>query len=443
MKNLHLLLHRHKNWLPMETYSPSNPTIRLDEFIRRVRWYITLRWVYIGLLTLISTGILWIVQGFSVETARNLEIGIAALIYNALLMGLSHVPLRRFYYFRILAFLAIYFDILLAAFVIQTHGGIQSRAIILLAIPIFVAGALFGRFASYFTASLCGVIYGAVIVQIANGKIVSQNISIANSPNSVPYIVYSIAFYSAVFLVLALISDFLLGLHRQREQTKARTELVALASHELRTPATAVSGLLEMAQEESKNLSPAGQHYIEQAYLENKRELLLIENLLAVARLDAGEFEIAVGAIDATKIVKTQIEHFMPFFAASNQKVQTEIAQGINVFADEDFLGLAITNLLSNANRFSPEGASVDVRLFEFGEQVELHVKDNGAGIDHAIQKAIFERFSKASEQTGGAGLGLYLARNIARLCGGDLTVKSAPGQGSDFILQLPYKRED
>lgn len=222
---------------------------------------------------------------------------------------------------------------------------------------------------------------------------------------------------------------------------KSKDEFISIASHQLRTPATTVKQYIAMVIDGMVgSLTPKQKNFLQKAYDSNERQLMIINDLLKVAQLDAGGMELGLTPTNVSQLVRQAVEDFRPLMKKIHQKIESAIMDDIFALTDENALRMVIDNLLENAKKYSEENTTIRVKLLEVGEGLELRVADEGVGISKPDR--LFEKFSridnKLSDVVGGTGLGLYWARSIARLHGGDLQYKPNKPVGSVFTLYLP-----
>jgi two-component system OmpR family sensor kinase len=237
-----------------------------------------------------------------------------------------------------------------------------------------------------------------------------------------------------------LLSRLESALARREEALERQRRFTAEASHELRTPLTSIGGHARMLDEWAleKDQQRAKQS-VGAIRREAKRMGDLVESLLALTRGDEGAPP-EVGSHDLAAVAEEAVQTTR---VAVDGKVSVEYARPergvVAAFDRNGVLQLAVI-LLDNAVKYTPEGGKVMVRVREGDSQVELEVSDTGVGIPDAQLPLIFERFYRAdpSRTTGGAGLGLSIARQIAEAHGGTIEVSSKPGEGSTFTLLLP-----
>jgi signal transduction histidine kinase len=227
---------------------------------------------------------------------------------------------------------------------------------------------------------------------------------------------------------------------RLREADRLKDEFVALISHDLRTPLTSITGYVELALED--DLSEDLRGYLQVVARNAERLLALVNDLLFVARLQAGEMSLEPGEVDLVKVVRDGVRSMEPRAAAKGVTLTCAVEAVPTVNADRGRVLQLLDNLVSNAIKFTPAGGSVHVSLGRAGDRVALEVADSGIGIAPEDQRRLFERFFRAENaverQVPGTGLGLYISRVIADAHQGRLTVRSELDEGSTFRLELP-----
>jgi len=224
---------------------------------------------------------------------------------------------------------------------------------------------------------------------------------------------------------------------------RMKDEFVLTASHELRSPLTSVQGFAELLMLERERLSPKQVETVE-IILDNTRHLVrLLNDLLDLARSDAGRLTIRPAPTDPAALVKDAVRTIRGQTEASDQQLVAEIEPGLpELLVDPDRIRQVLVNLLANAHEYCPEGASIRVEVKRVGADVEIRVKDDGPGIPPEQLEHIFERFTRGdaglTQRVGGTGLGLAISKSLVELHGGTIGAESAPGEGSDFHLRLP-----
>jgi two-component system, OmpR family, sensor kinase len=232
------------------------------------------------------------------------------------------------------------------------------------------------------------------------------------------------------------------SLARQEEALASQRRFAADASHEFRTPLTAISGHVEMLDEWALENPEAARQSVRIIKNEVDRLRSLSEALLTLARGDEGP-SLHVGRHDLGELASEAVEAAR---AAADGKVSVEYTAphgAVRAVFDRNRIRQVASILLDNATKYTPQGGNVAVRVGETEDRIFLEVSDTGVGIPQEKQPLVFERFYslESNRSQGGTGLGLSIARQIAEAHGGDIEVRSTPGEGSTFTLVLPRKR--
>ncbi len=230
----------------------------------------------------------------------------------------------------------------------------------------------------------------------------------------------------------------------QRDQLdRLKDEFVLTASHELRSPLTSVQGFAELLMLEKDSLTPKQAETVA-IILDNCRHLVrLLNDLLDLARSDAGRLEIAPKPTEVAPLVDYAVRTMRAQTESAHQELTQSVEPGlplVNVEADR--IRQILVNLLTNAHEYSPEAASIEVTARAIGAEVEIAVTDNGPGIPESQLEHIFERFTRGeaglTQRVGGTGLGLAISKSLVELHGGTIDVDSTSGVGSSFSFRLP-----
>jgi heavy metal sensor kinase len=218
-------------------------------------------------------------------------------------------------------------------------------------------------------------------------------------------------------------------------------QFTADASHEMRTPLTAIKGQIEVALSRPRD-AEAYREVLQDANEEVDRLIRLVGSLLTLARADAGEIPLAAEPVSVGDLVSSVVQQVRP--AAEAKRIAIEVLTGpdVTVRADQDLLLQLLLNLLDNALKYTAEGGRVSVGWEVGGASARVWVEDTGIGIDASEQPRIFDRFYRVdkarSRAGGGAGLGLSISRWIAEAHKGGVSVESSPGRGALFTVTLP-----
>jgi signal transduction histidine kinase len=232
-----------------------------------------------------------------------------------------------------------------------------------------------------------------------------------------------------------------------RRADEAKSSMVLTVSHELRTPLTGVRMALSLlAGTGFGEISAKQKLLIGTAREESDRLNRIIENLLNISRLESGRAQLQFRRMRATDIVAMATDPLRPGFAEKQILLSVETADlphDVNV--DPHAISSALTNLLSNAMKFTPSGGSVRVVCKGEDTKVCFSVADSGVGIPEQYRKRIFEKFFRVPRSEGptGAGLGLTIAHEIVEAHGGQLTFASPDTGGTIFSFWLPTVSED
>ncbi|MCX7597455.1 MAG: ATP-binding protein [Armatimonadetes bacterium] len=220
-------------------------------------------------------------------------------------------------------------------------------------------------------------------------------------------------------------------------------------SHELRTPLSSIRAYTELLLDEGAGpVNEEQRLFLQRVAMACDYLQTLVEDLLDLSRLRAGEMQVRNELIDLEAVLGEVVERLSQRIEETGATVTVSVAPEVcNIVTDPTRLCQIVTNLVDNAIKFSPPSSQVVVRAILDGSDVAIAVADNGPGIPESEREAIFREFyrgkSGAVQSRPGAGLGLAIARRVARLLGGELTVESEVGAGSTFWLRFPYRYPD
>ena len=229
---------------------------------------------------------------------------------------------------------------------------------------------------------------------------------------------------------------------RLREVDRLKSEFVSMVSHDLRTPLAVIKGyaatllnpLLTLDREREKR-------FIKGINDASDRLTRLIDNVLSVSRLEAGRFKLNPQVFDLYEVVQRVAASFRS--SSSKHQLLIQVPEvGLQVRADRDQIEQVLTNLVSNALKYSPEGGQVVIAGQARAHEVEIQVSDEGIGIPRAQLTRVFEKYyrgdSAVTKRVSGTGLGLYICKSIVEAHGGRVWVESEPGRGSTFHFSIP-----
>lgn len=225
---------------------------------------------------------------------------------------------------------------------------------------------------------------------------------------------------------------------------EAKNRFVNMLSHELRTPLGAIGGYAALLEEGIHGALSAGQRDYVAGIRHNQGHLLrLVNELLDLAKIEAGQFNMNVTAVPVRTVLESVHTMIEPQVRTSQLRFDVQVEDPtLSVRGDRARVEQIVLNLLSNAVKFTPPGGSVCIATAPAADKVHLRVQDTGVGIAAGQLEAVFQPFVQieASQPRGsrGTGLGLAISRELARAMHGDLTVESERGKGSTFTLSLP-----
>ena len=226
-----------------------------------------------------------------------------------------------------------------------------------------------------------------------------------------------------------------------QELDRARDEIVALVSHDLRTPLTSIRGYTELLKT-GHGVDERGRGFLEVIERNSRRLLELVDDLLVVAQHKVGAFTVRVDELDLARLVSESLATFAPTAAAKQIALVQRVDGCAPVVGDAARLGRMLDNLVANAVKFTQPGGVIEVGLTMSAERAVLRVRDNGPGIAPRDHEHIFDHFARAREADGGGlrgiGLGLAIARAIAEAHAGTIGLDSSPGTGATFWVDLP-----
>jgi two-component system phosphate regulon sensor histidine kinase PhoR len=226
-----------------------------------------------------------------------------------------------------------------------------------------------------------------------------------------------------------------------RRVDEVRRDFIANASHELRTPLTAIQGFADSLTSADVSQEQLSQ-YLEVISRNAQRMSNLIDDLLTLSRIESGKSHLEGVDVDVLRLVESLVSDFAPRFQEAQIEARITAREVPICRADRGALEQVLSNLLSNAARYSNPGAKVEVVVERVGDSVEVSVIDSGIGIPDDDLERIFERFYRVdaarSRVLGSTGLGLAIVKHLVRSMGGDIAVESELGKGSRFTFTLP-----
>jgi signal transduction histidine kinase len=246
------------------------------------------------------------------------------------------------------------------------------------------------------------------------------------------------------------------NVERLQEYDRLKSQFLSMASHELKTPLTSISGYLQLtlkrAQRRLARGHPTADEWEKETQLDIKdAEILnqqtrrlsrLVNELLDVSRIQTGRVEYRLDPVDLEELAQQVVARAQVTTTSHQLEVAPAGKGDVVVEGDRDHIEQVLNNLVDNAVKYSPAGGTITVSFGEEAGKVAVCVKDEGLGISPEQQAAIFELFYRSpgakTQHAGGMGLGLYISSEIVKRHGGEIRVESSPGSGSTFRVLLP-----
>jgi signal transduction histidine kinase/DNA-binding response OmpR family regulator/HAMP domain-containing protein len=222
---------------------------------------------------------------------------------------------------------------------------------------------------------------------------------------------------------------------------RAKSDFVATASHELRSPLTSIKGFVELLAAAPGDMTERQREFVSIILRSTDRLVDLVNDLLDVARLEADHVEIVRRPVDAGEILSEAVELMGPRATAKHQTITAEIAAALPpVLADPSRLRQILANLLTNAHMYTPQDGHIVAGVAAEGARIRIWVTDDGVGMSAAQRERIFDRFYRAVDDRSspGTGLGLSIVKSLVDLHAGTIEVRAEPGGGTTFTVWLP-----
>lgn len=231
---------------------------------------------------------------------------------------------------------------------------------------------------------------------------------------------------------------------RERELDRMKDEFVSLVSHELRTPLTSIKGYVDLLIDgDAGEVTEEQKEFLDIVKNNSDRLVLLVNDLLDVSRIEAGRVNLRVQPVDLAGCIEEVATSLRPLMEQKRQSLKLEVPADLpQVRADRDRVVQIMTNLLSNAHKYTLEGGAVTVRAQASEDEVRVEVGDTGVGMTADERAKLFTKFFRAqnpaTQNVSGTGLGLNIVKSLVEKQGGRIWVTSEPMQGSTFIFTIP-----
>jgi PAS domain S-box-containing protein len=224
-----------------------------------------------------------------------------------------------------------------------------------------------------------------------------------------------------------------------RQESDAKSRLVAIANHEVRTPLNSILGFTELLKAERVGpLNEKQMRYVTNVEMAGRHLLALVNDSLDLSKMAAGKMDLEIFDVDLAEIIDQAAGQVLPLVESRGLEIRVDAGGRLSVRADRRRLLQIIWNLLSNAIRHTATGGTITIRGARNGADVDIVISDTGVGIPADQFERIFEEYVQVGVGPDGTGLGLPVSRRLAHLMGGDIHVVSEVGAGSSFTITLP-----
>jgi len=260
--------------------------------------------------------------------------------------------------------------------------------------------------------------------------------------NSIRVTLISFAITSLVnfFLMIGFFTLFEHDISQHIQLRHKEEEYLTIASHELKTPLTTIKGYAQLLQKDARIArDPQVEKYLQKINLHINKLIFLVSALLDVSKIKSGKMLLNISRFSLYELVQDVIDDVQ--LMSSQHHIILSGSANLFVTADKTRIAQVITNLLTNATKYSPTATQVEISIQKNGNQVEVAVRDYGIGIDQAEQRKVFGKFYRTKDALQGyfgMGIGLYICQEIISRHKGKIWVKSEKGKGSTFAFALP-----
>ncbi|MCK5211340.1 PAS domain S-box protein [Candidatus Parcubacteria bacterium] len=234
------------------------------------------------------------------------------------------------------------------------------------------------------------------------------------------------------------------NLTREKMIDKMKSEFISIAAHQLRTPLSAIKWVIKMILDgEVGELNDEQKEFLSKGYKSNERIIELVNDMLNVSRIEEGRFGYTFNKEDFATLINKIASSEENVLESKSIKFTLNLPSSLpKIYIDKTKMDLALTNLLENAIKYTPEHGKISLSVEAGDKFIKVRIKDNGVGIPEKDQPKLFTKFFRAVNvirmQTEGSGLGLFMVKNIIKRHGGEIMVNSEEGKGTEFIFTLP-----
>ncbi|HED38761.1 MAG TPA: HAMP domain-containing histidine kinase, partial [Ignavibacteria bacterium] len=224
---------------------------------------------------------------------------------------------------------------------------------------------------------------------------------------------------------------------------KMKSEFVAIASHQLRTPLTSIRWVIELFLEKEK-ITKQGKEYLQDIHASAQRLSDLVDILLNVSRIEEGNIGVSPRPIELVNFINNYLKELEPLTNKKNLTIKFNHSRKLEVLTDKNAFQNVIQSLVSNSVEYTPDGGKIGITLEKNKHEFCMKISDSGIGIPKEEQKDITHKFTRGSNamliKTAGTGMGLYIAYEAVHLLGGKIWFESEENKGTTFHVILPLK---
>jgi signal transduction histidine kinase len=435
------------------------PFHTLASLRERLAWYINLRWLA-SIAILVCVPAAADILRFDLPYSELITLAVLLLSMNIIYFFIArYYPFKNEYQELNFAEVQIILDLIIISFLIHFSGGIGNPFYFLYIVQVILSGILFpGIVLPYFNAVLAALLL--TVWTFAEYFNLIPSYYLRSDPVSLSMIAASLAaFYITNFAGIYIINNFMIGYRALKsvideknlmleQSMRDRNKAFRYAAHELKTPVIAVQSSLDVIKDlYSAELKPEVKEMILKAEKRSSQILNMIKEMIAITQYNLGMEKPEYKEVNFNEWLRTEVSQHKPYALKKNITLNEIASPGIpRIKIDVTGLNKVVSNLISNALRYTPEGGKVTVETFCRRDSFGFKVSDTGIGIDENDLNKIFEEFyrgrmAKEMERIG-TGLGLNLVKEIVEFLKGEITVSSTPGKGSLFIVSLPLERK-
>jgi len=420
----------------------------------RLAWLTNLRWIAIISL-IFCVPVADIMFQYKIGFVEITNIAVILIIINILYFFIArYFPFKNEYQELAFLELQILTDLLIISFVIHYSGGIGNPFYFLYIVQVILSGIIFpGKFLPYFNAIFAAILL--TIWTILEHLVMVERYLLRNEPASLAIIVTSLlAFYITNFAGIYIINNFMSGYRSLKKiidqknvqlekAIKDRSRTFRFAAHELKSPMIAIQSTLDVVKSLfSDDLRPEVKDMVFKAERRTSQVIDMIKEMIAVTQYNLGMEKPVIQKVDLDEWLWSNVSHHKEYANKKNiELIYNHPPFPVMIIIDTNGFEKVVSNLVSNALRYTLPGGKVIIEIFVSDFSYGFLVKDNGIGIPKEDMEKIFEEFyrsknAREAEQIG-TGLGLNLVKEIVEHYGGEISVTSELGKGSEFKVEF------